>query len=72
MRKNLLIGALGLMSFGIVATTLTSCQKKKDWTCKCSGSGTTDEFPIQDQKKKDAEKACNDFGTLVGASCSLD
>lgn len=69
-----LMAAFGL-SFG-----LTSCQKKKDYTCACTIFGQPVNYPILDVKKKDAEKACNAFeaqakaqgGTLgFDASCTL-
>lgn len=57
----------------LVATVgLTSC--KKDYTCECSVDGEKFSTTMKDVKKKDADKACDTWGslyTLAGGSCSL-
>lgn len=71
MKKLSILAVAALFTFG-----LTSC--KKDWNCTCTDSttGTTpDVYPINDAKKKDAEKACDVWGALYtpfGGSCSLE
>ncbi|MCB9222808.1 MAG: hypothetical protein H6582_01420 [Crocinitomicaceae bacterium] len=52
--------------------SMTSC--KKDYTCDCTVSGSTYSLTIPDAKKKDAESACDTWGTLYtlgGGSCEL-
>lgn len=55
--------------------SLSSC--KKDWTCACTyGSDTSlnTSYTIPKAKKKDAQAACDVWGTgasLVGGSCDL-
>ncbi len=77
MKKLLPIAAMALL-----ATAFTSC--KKDYTCECTTTepGTTaitTKFTLNDQKKKDADAACNAKSTsyTVGSitttiTCKLD
>lgn len=66
MKKVIMIAVVG------GAFALTSC--KKDYSCECTSGGQTYTLTIQDAKKKDADAACDTWGTLytlAGGSCEL-
>jgi hypothetical protein len=62
----------------VACFVMSSC--KKDYTCKCTGTGLPDQYSnieIKDAKKKDAEEACNAFNTTYkiyssDINCSLN
>lgn len=62
------------LSVAALAFSFTSC--KKDYTCKCTGSGGWSyDIALNDYKKKDAEDVCTTAKTTwaaFGASCSLE
>ena len=64
MKKAML--ALGVIAF----FSLASC--KKDYTCECTMNGQKQSTPLNDQKKSDAEDACNALDTQLGSSGSCE
>lgn len=68
MKKLTLIAAVAF-----IALSATSC--KKDYTCKCSGTGGWDySYDMNGWKKKDATASCdaaNSTWSAYGASCEL-
>jgi hypothetical protein len=68
MKKNVLLLGLALGTLFV-----TSC--KKDYSCDCSYKEAHDDhfddeskkYPIAGEKKKDAEKKCEDYETLLKA-----
>lgn len=63
-----------ILSAVAVAFVLTFTSCKKDYTCSCKGTLISQDYPLEDVKKKDAEDACNSLSatwTLAGGSCSL-
>lgn len=72
-------GFLGLAALMIAGIGFTSC--KKDYTCTCTwddgiNANNTFAWEFPDQKKKDAEEACDSQETTLknidsGASCEL-
>ncbi|MFK7755898.1 MAG: hypothetical protein AB8B53_03080 [Flavobacteriales bacterium] len=68
--KNLM-----LIAGAVFVLSLASC--KKDYDCECTGSSFSADitYPLNDQKKSDAEDACDAFDTtfgLTGGSCELN
>lgn len=66
MKKILIIS--GIAALGVIA--MASCNKKQDWTCKCTvstggGSAINPEFVLQNLTKKDAEKACEAYNSTA-------
>ncbi len=65
--------ALSIAALAFIATSMTSC--KKDYTCACSYNNgiadVTQDYPINNQKKKDAEEACDALGILYSGKCDL-
>ncbi|AEV31841.1 hypothetical protein [Owenweeksia hongkongensis] len=58
-----------LFVFAIAAIgSLASC--KKDYTCECTILGVSTSFELEDQKKGDAEDAC-DALEAGGSECEL-
>jgi len=63
---------LSLLIGGVALISLASC--KKDYNCSCTEDGFTFNYPINNAKKKDAEKVCDTWNTLYlmdGGSCTL-
>lgn len=63
---------MSLLFGGIALLALASC--KKDYTCSCTEDGETFNYPINNVKKKDAEKVCDTWKTafvLDGGTCTL-
>lgn len=78
MKKYIALSAL--YSISLLGLTFSSCQKKRDWTCRCnyiqSGIPKERDFILSDRTKKSAKEACNP-GLVAGtdvteASCILE
>ena len=59
---------------GFIATVSSSC--KKDYTCECTVSGTTQTSTITNSTKSDADKSCTDIESTYkvadpSATCTL-
>lgn len=63
-----------IVALALLAASFTSC--KKDYVCKCSiPSGTSQDIPMNDAKKKDAQAACDAANTtwaIGGGKCTLE
>ncbi len=60
-----------ILAIAVIAS-FTAC--KKDYTCKCKAGTTTQDIPLNNVKKKDAESSCDAANTTwkaAGGSCSL-
>jgi hypothetical protein len=63
--KSTFFGAAALLA---LMCSFSSC--KKDYTCTCTGNGTSFSYELKDVSKSDAETACNVYA-VGGLNCSL-
>lgn len=69
-----------VLSALFIAMMFASCQKSKDWTCRCTykkaGVDMERSFPLDDRTKKQAKDNCNEAlvaGTdVTDVSCDIE